>query len=283
MTVKFENKELIVFMGDGTRMEMGSGIYLDVTRYPVNSLDDVNHYRLKKTDNRKVIAGIKGKRKKNPDSFIYGTVMGVQDPVSTKIMPMDKYMMFLIDHPKEMKAMIESYARFAADIAQDIIKAGADAVLIFDDYGFNNSTFLSLPMWEEFTYPYLKIITEAIHEAGGAAILHSCGYQMTLLPYYVEAGLDALQAFQEGAGNSFDEGYKLYGDELTFITGIDIQQGESWSPEELKKDILRNYKIGGRNGHHILGTTHHLQYTMSNENISTIFDTVKEIQQGRYD
>jgi hypothetical protein len=100
---------------------------------------------------------------------------------------------------------------------------------------------------------------------------------------YVEAELDILQSFQPKAGNDFQAAHREYGDRLTFCTGVDVQRGELMTPEELGDDILRAYRIGGRNGRHVLGYTHMLQYTMPAENLETLLRTVREIQQGLCD
>jgi uroporphyrinogen decarboxylase len=140
-----------------------------------------------------------------------------------------------------------------------------------------------MEMWKEFTYPHLKKHIEAVHDAGALAMLHSCGHQMPFLEHYVEAELDILQSFQPKAGNDFQRAYEDYGDRLTFCTGIDVQRGEMMTPQELREDILRAYRIGGRNGRHILGYTHMLQYTMPAENLETLLLTVREIQEGLHD
>ena len=117
---------------------------------------------------------------------------------------------------------------------------------------------------------------------GALTILHSCGYQMTLLDSYVEAGLDMLQAFQSLAGNDLASGYAKYGDKLTFITGIDTQRGEGMSPQEFKEDILKAYKIGREKNRFVLGTTHEMQYTMPDANVRIMFDTVAALHAGQY-
>ena len=43
------------------------------------------------------------------------------------------------------------------------------------------------------------------------------------------------------------------------------------------------YRIGGRNGRHIVGYTHMLQYTMPAENVEVLLQTVREIQEGLHD
>ena len=192
-------------------------------------------------------------------------------------------MMAMIDYPDEVKSFQARLAEYMRDIAVREIKAGADVIFIYDDYGYTGRPLISMDMWKEFTFPHLKSLIAACHEEGAKTMLHSCGYQMPFLEYYVEAELDIIQTFQPKAENDFAKAYAKYGDKLTFNTGIDIQVGEMITPQELRESILESYRIGGRNGHHILGMTHMLQYSMPIENMRALFDTVKEIQAGKHD
>jgi hypothetical protein len=168
----------------------------------------------------------------------------VQDLPSTQIWEMSAFMLALYDSPDEVKAFQARFNDYNIDVSRRMIEAGADVILIYDDYGTTGSPLTSLAMWKEFSYPHLKKHIEAIHDAGGLAMLHSCGLQTPFLDYYVEAELDILQSFQPGAGNDFAEAYGRLGDRLTFSTGIDVQQGERMTPDELRDDILRAYRIG---------------------------------------
>lgn len=109
-----------------------------------------------------------------------------------------------------------------------------------------------MKMWEEVTYPHLMRLIATAHEEGVPMMLHSCGYQIPFLEFYVKAGLHVLQSFQPNAGNDFEEAYEQYGDALTFATGIDAQQGEQLSPQELREDILHDYQVGRCKPRHIL-------------------------------
>jgi uroporphyrinogen-III decarboxylase len=93
--------------------------------------------------------------------------------------------------------------------------------------------------------------------------------------------LDALQTFQPKAGNDLALAYPQFGDKLTFVTGIDIQLGELMSPGQMKEDIIKNFQIGKTKNRFILGTTHELQFTMPDENMKAIFETVGKIQRGK--
>jgi len=259
------------------------GIYLDVVKPGVQSIEDLKNIRLPDASADKNYANIRKYRARHPDACFYADNFGVQDFPTTQMWEMSQMMMAFIDYPDEMKEFMRRFGDLWIEIGVNCARAGADIIFIYDDYGYTNRPLMSMEMWKEFTFPHLKRMIAAYHEEGAKVMLHSCGYQMPFLPYYIEAELDVLQTFQPKAGNDFAKAYAEYGDKLTFNTGIDIQLGEFMTPQEMREDILKNYRIGGRNGRHIIGMTHMLQYTMPIETMRAIFDTVREIQEGKHD
>ncbi|OFV88865.1 MAG: hypothetical protein A3J75_05640 [Acidobacteria bacterium RBG_16_68_9] len=260
-----------------------AGAYLEVIEPAVKNINDLVELRLPDASSERPYESIRRFRAKHPDACLYGESFGAQDLPSTSLWEMSQFMLALYDYPDELKRFQARLNDYMIDLSRRTVAAGADVILIYDDYGTSGAPLTSVKMWKEFTYPHLKKHIEAIHDAGAIAMLHSCGYQMPFLPYYVDAGLDILQAFQLGAGNDFAAAYAEFGDRLTFATGVDTQRGELMTPEELRADIVRAYRIGGRSGHHILGYTHMLQHTMPAANIEVILQTVSDIQAGVYD
>ncbi len=259
------------------------GIYFDVVEPGIKNIEDLANFRFPDARDDKHYAALRKFRARRPDVCIYASNFGVQDLPTSQMMNMSNFLTSMIDYPDEVKKFQKRFADHMIGVGIRQIKAGADVIFIYDDYGYTGRTLISMDMWKEFTYPHLKRMIETYHEEGAKVMLHSCGYQMPFLEYYVEAGLDVLQTFQPKAGNDFARAYAEYGDRLTFNTGIDIQLGEMITPEELRRSILESYRIGGGNGHHILGMTHMLQYTMPVENMRALFETVWEIQAGRHD
>jgi len=260
-----------------------ANVYLDVVEPAVKNIKDLVELRLPDATSERPYEAIRKFRAKHPDACLYGESFGVQDLPATSLWEMSQFMLALYDYPDEVKRFQARLNDYMIDLSRRTVAAGADVILIYDDYGTTGAPQTSVKMWKEFTYPHLKKHIEAIHDAGAIAMLHSCGYQMPFLPHYVEAELDILQAFQLGAGNDFGAAYAQFGDRLTFSTGVDVQRGELMTPDELREDILRAYRIGGRNGHHIVGYTHMLQHTMPAANIEVILQTVRDIQEGVYD
>ncbi|MBM3134724.1 MAG: hypothetical protein FJZ89_05425 [Chloroflexi bacterium] len=256
------------------------GIYADVVEPVIKSVSDLRAYRLNDLSDT---GALRQFRQAHPDACLLAEVAGVQQALSDIMWRTDQFMLALYDHPAEIAAFQQRLAAWIIGLIRNAVRAGADVIFIGDDYGYTGRPLISMKMWREFTYPQLKRLIDAVHEAGALAMLHSCGFQMCFLEHYVEAGLDVLQSFQPLAGNDFEAAYARYGDRLTFATGIDVQQGEWMSPEELRADILRHYRIGRSRNRFILSMTHMLQYTMPPANVRALFDMVREIQAGVHD
>jgi uroporphyrinogen-III decarboxylase len=257
------------------------GIYAEVVTPAIRSVSDLKTFRFPDPSKESDYDGIRKFRAAHPEVSLMGETFGVQDLFCTQLWKMDEAMLAYYDHPEEVKDYQRRFSDWAVETAVHSAKAGADMVLIYDDYGYTGRTLFSMPMWEEFTFPHLRRLVDAIHESGALAMLHSCGYQMPFLEYYVQAGVDILQPFQPKAGNDFAEALARVGSQLAFATGIDIQLGELMSPQELREDILKFYRLGKQTGRHILATTHNLQFTMPQENVREILRTVREIQTGQ--
>jgi uroporphyrinogen-III decarboxylase len=225
-------------------------------------------------------AGVRKFRQAHPDVAVACEVFAFQQVLCDYILGMESFMLALYDHPEEIAAFLGRLADWIVEIIRHAARSGADVLCFADDYGMDGRTLISIEMWKEFTYPHLKRFIAVAHEEGVPFMLHSCGYQMPLLEYYAEAELDLLQSFQPKAGNDFAAAYAEYGDRLAFATGIDIQRGETMTPQDLRQEILDNYAIGRTKGRHILGTTHMIQYSMPMENLQAILHTVQEIQAG---
>ena len=260
-----------------------ASIYLEVLEPAVKSIEDLVELPLPDVSAEKPYQEIRKFRAEHPDACLYGESFGVQDLPSTNIWEMSQFMLALYDYPDEVKRFQVRFNERMIAMSRKMVEAGADVIVIYDDYGTTGAPLTSVEMWKEFTYPHLKKHVEAVHDAGALAMLHSCGYQMPFLQHYVEAEVDILQSFQPKAGNDFQAAHQEFGERLTFCTGVDVQRGEMMTPAELRDDILRAYRIGGRNGRHILGYTHMLQYTMPAGNVEAILRTVREIQEGLHD
>jgi len=279
-SIRWKNGRLRVQGPFGTTMGLG-GIYMEPLELPIKNADDLNAHQLPPITDKQ-FAAIRKIRQAHPETCILVEVASLQQAVCDFMIGTMQFMLALYDYPDAIKEFMGRMADWIIEMVRCAVRAGADIVYLQDDYGMTDRPLISVDMWLEYTYPHLKRIVEAAHDAGVPIMLHSCGYQMSFLDYYVKAGVDVLQSFQPKAGNDFEAAYEKYGDRLAFATGIDVQQGERMTPHELRNSILRSHEIGRHKGRHILAMTHMMQYTMPLQNVRAILDTVWEIQRGRH-
>lgn len=86
-----------------------------------------------------------------------------------------------------------------------------DAVCLHDDWGHQNGIFFSPDTVREMILPYMKKVTDYVHEKGMKTECHSCGKVDRLLPCYIEAGFDMLECQPL---LDFDTIVRTYGDKI---------------------------------------------------------------------
>jgi len=174
------------------------GIYAEVVDHPIEGPEDLRTFALPPVTAEQ-FAGIARFRRAHPDVCILAETFAFQQAVADFFMGTTSFMLALYDYPEALQAFMARLADWVIAIMRQTVRAGADIVFLQDDYGAAGGTLISMAMWEAFTFPHLKRMVEAVHDAGALFMLHSCGHQMPFLPYYVEAGVDILQSFQPKA------------------------------------------------------------------------------------
>ncbi|MCD8241736.1 MAG: methyltransferase [Lachnospiraceae bacterium] len=102
----------------------------------------------------------------------------------------------------------------------DVLGAGnVDAVCLHDDWGHQRGIFFSADTLREMVVPYMRRVTDYIHEKGMIAECHSCGKVDSLLPLYVEAGFEMLEC---QSLLDFDKDVPAYGDKLLMHVSPDV-------------------------------------------------------------
>ena len=99
--------------------------------------------------------------------------------------------------------------------------AGMDAIIVCEDWGFQDRPMIDPKLWYEVFYDPMKAFVDHIHNHGMAYILHSCGHILDYLDYFVEMGVDVIQMDQQHC-MGLDKLSKWRG-KLCFFSPVDIQ------------------------------------------------------------
>ena len=137
------------------------------------------------------------------------------------LMNMQNCMISFYEYPDEMHELIDYITEFELSYAELACKyLKPDAFFQHDDWGSQISTFLSPDMFEEFFLPHYKKLYGYYKSHGCQIIMHhSDSYAKTLVPFMIDMGIDIWQGVMRT--NDIEELIPKYGDQITFMGGID--------------------------------------------------------------
>lgn len=105
-----------------------------------------------------------------------------------------------------------------------------------DDWGTQQSLFMSVPMWRQFFRPRYAKLLDAVHKGGMHFWLHSCGRVNDVIPEFIDLGLDVINLQQPRALGIEEIGRRFRG-KICFESLVDIQATLTrGTPEEIEEE-----------------------------------------------
>jgi uroporphyrinogen decarboxylase len=133
-------------------------------------------------------------------------------------------------------------------------------------------------MMETFEFDHLRQLIRRAKDAGCMVLMHVDGVVASLLPMFIEMGVDVLHPIDPSAGRqSIYEIKRLYGDKLALCGNIDVD-GVLYkgTPEDVKRDVHEHITRLATGGGYIVGSSHDLHQLLPLENIYALRDAVHE-------
>jgi len=148
-------------------------------------------------------------------------------------------LMGFYEYPDEMHGIIDAITEHEMELAKEICKyIKPDALFHHDDWGSQQSTFLSPAMFREFIKPAYEKIYGYYKSHGVELIIHhSDSYAATLVPYMIDMGIDIWQGVMKS--NNIKELIDTYGGKISFMGGVDSAEVdfEGWTPEIVAEKV----------------------------------------------
>ncbi|MBQ6551396.1 MAG: uroporphyrinogen decarboxylase [Lachnospiraceae bacterium] len=150
-------------------------------------------------------------------------------------------LMSFYTNPDEMHELIDCLTEWELAYAAEVCKyLKPDALFHHDDWGSQQSTFISPDMFREFYKPaYEKVY--GYYKAHGVELIvhHSDSYAATLVPDMIDMGIDIWQGVM--TSNNIPELIRQYGGKISFMGGIDSASVDhpGWTEEEVRREVRR--------------------------------------------
>jgi hypothetical protein len=172
-------------LDDTSKGEISHGALQDLSRvesFPFPNFDEASIY-----DNaRRVFAD-------SPQYWHIGSVHGFAFSVARKLRRMEQYLMDILLEPEKIARLHDRIDEAILTQARQLRVAGADSIMIAEDWGTQTQLLISPRLWRKEFKPRFTHLCTAIHSLGMAMFMHSCGKMTDIIPDLIECGVDVLQ------------------------------------------------------------------------------------------
>jgi len=191
----------------------------------------------------------------------------------------------LIENPEIVEYCLDKLYSYSYESTRRIYETIPGRVIISyvaEDMGSQDSLLYSPSQIRKFFIPWMKKMNDLVHQAGAYVFFHSDGAVRSIIPDMIEAGIDVLNPVQWRCKGMEREGLKQdFGDKIIFHGGVDNQYTLPFGTvEEVKKEVIENMEILGKNGGYIIAPCHNIQPLTPVENIIAMYRTVFECGWG---
>ncbi len=211
------------------------------------------------------------------DFPVYGSIIEASECL-TRLIGQQSCMLWMAEYPQRMGSVINRLGAFYLQMAKAEIEAAAgllDGFVIWGDVAYKKCTFMSPRYWREYFKPWVAQMVAASHAARLPVIYHGCGNVKTILPDYIEMGVDAYNPLEVKAGMDVVELRQHYGHQLAFCGNSDIRLWEAGKRGDIQREVLRKLKAA-KGGGFIFQSDHSVTSAVAGRTYDFIVSLVRE-------
>jgi uroporphyrinogen decarboxylase len=294
----------IVYDGDTVVFKMPpDGWYYDHAYWPLQdaTIEDLDSfvwpapyafYKLPDVNNLDIyLNGVEEEAKywyENSEYALVGSFGGSIYEAATGLMGYEKFFTDIIANRKFVEKLFDKLVNVNLEYAKRYLDKVADYIDVImvggEDIGAQDRLEIHPDMYREIVKPRQKALWDYIKKNSRAYLLvHSCGAISDIIEDYIEIGVDAINPVQV-SGTNMDSKYlkEKFGDRIVFWGGgCDTQRVLPFgSPEDVEAEVKKRIKDFAPGGGFVFNQVHNIQYNVSPENITRMFDSANKY--GKY-
>ena len=150
--------------------------------------------------------------------------------------------------------LMDEMGELHTDLIIETVKKGfaygirPDGYYLVEDLGHTRGLLFSPDTYKKIISPHHRRLADFLHSNSIDFLMHSCGKVDELIPYFIDEGLDVLQAIEAKTGQHVANLKKEFGNDMAFMGNIDVRKlagSKSEIDEEINKKIIPAMKGGG--------------------------------------
>ena len=211
------------------------------------------------------------------DFFIFALISGVFE-MGRYLCGLENFCIWSCTCPDAVQDLLQKAAGFQSKLARKAVTAGADAVLVSEDFADNRATLFSPAALRALVFPAIARMVARIKQEAVPVFVHSDGNVNDVLPDIVQCGFDGLHSLQPSAGMSLAHAKREYGDRLCLMGNVDLDHVlPSAKPEEVRQAVREAIDMAAPGGGYILSTCNVLTQDVPPENALAMYETASTL------
>ena len=175
-----------------------------------------------------------------------------------------------------LRRVLDDRKNWSIEMIKDLADNGAEAVIMFDDYGFKEGPLIHPKHFREEHVPRLKEIVDTAHKRGMKFIMHSCGNLNELWDDLMTIGIDALHPIEPTAKMDIFS-LKKANPNLTFIGNVSAQDLQDKTPDYIRKSTEKLMTICKEGGRYMLSSGHSIHLAVDLQNYLAMREVHKKL------
>ena len=195
----------------------------------------------------------------------------------------EQFLMDLVMAPDLARLLIDSVTDVIIrlnEIYLDVVGQAADIFEIpGDDYAGTEQLLISPRMFDDMCKPALERIVAPIkaYREDLVVAFHSDGAITSLLPRFVDAGIDLFHPLEPLPANDMAAIKAQFGERLAFMGAIDIKKALPGTLQDLETEVQRRIRLLAPGGGYIMAPANHLQADVPPENIVALYEFGRKV------
>ena len=173
----------------------------------------------------------------NPDSYILMNIWRTFYERMYMLFGMQELWMDMAADQEVFPIMLQDLKEFTLQAIRAAKNSGVDGIYLADDWGTQDRLQISPAAWRRYFKPAYAEMIAVAHELGMDVWMHSCGCIESLIPEFIEIGLDVIGNLQTSALD-LKKLADNYRGKITFFGGLDVQTNlTKGTPETIWREV----------------------------------------------
>ena len=188
-------------------------------------------------------------------------------------MGLDVFSLMLYDDPALVKEIHRRFSEWTVRVVENLNRLAFDFYWTNDDLADTKMPWVNMEMYEEFLYPYQKLVADAIKKPWA---FHSDGNLFPILDGLLKLGMNAVHPIQPAAMD-IDTMKDRYGAKVCLIGNIDLDYTLTrGTPDDVERETKERIAVAGKGGGYIISSANSLTDYCKTENVRAMAAAIKK-------